>query len=102
MHVASHVLFVGLSDVRRFDHCLTGFRLDFSFELCSNNGVNQVGGTQFVWLLVTPGSGWLGSRSRRRTWQAAISLGEVHAALEPKISECDFVTWFARLCGNAR
>ena len=30
---------------------------------------------------------WL--KQRRRTWQAAISLGEVHATIEPKISECE-------------
>ena len=28
---------------------------------------------------------------RRRTWQAAISSGEVQAAFEPEISEYDFV-----------
>jgi len=32
---------------------------------------------------------WL--NMRRRTWQAAISLGEVQAAFEPRISEYDFV-----------
>ena len=52
--------------------------------------------TPEVELLVKPGSEWLGSRSRRRTWQAAISLGEVHAAFEPEISECDFVACFDR------
>ena len=31
---------------------------------------------------------WLDSW--RRTWQAAISLGEMHAVFEPRISECDF------------
>lgn len=30
---------------------------------------------------------WL--RLRRRTWQAAISLGEPHAGFDPKISECE-------------
>ena len=34
--------------------------------------------------------GWLGFEGRRRVWQAALSLGEVHAALEPRIPECDF------------
>ena len=28
---------------------------------------------------------------RRRAWQAAKSLGEVHAAVEPRIPEYDFV-----------
>jgi hypothetical protein len=50
--------------------------------------------TPEVELLVKPGNEWLGSRSRRRTWQAAISLGEAHAAFEPEISECDFVHLF--------
>ena len=31
-----------------------------------------------------------------RTWQAAISLGEAHAAFEPKISECDFAIYSER------
>ena len=30
---------------------------------------------------------WL--RLRWRTWQAAISLGELHASFDPKISECE-------------
>ncbi len=33
--------------------------------------------------------GWLGFQNRRRSWQAAISPGEAHAALEPGIAECD-------------
>ena len=31
--------------------------------------------------------GCLGSRKRRRTWQAAISLGELQASVDPGISE---------------
>ncbi len=51
---------------------------------------------------VMPGSGWLGSRSRRRTWHAVISLGEAHAAFEPKISECDFVHLFEGVTRECR
>jgi len=32
-------------------------------------------------------SGCLGARRRRRTWQAAISLGEPQAGFDPRISE---------------
>ena len=43
------------------------------------------------------GIAWLGRR--RRTWQAAISLGELHAGFEPKISECENV--LVRECREA-
>lgn len=38
-------------------------------------------------------SGCLGKTWRRRAWQAAISSGEAHAAVEPEIPEWDFPSY---------
>jgi len=37
--------------------------------------------------LVRANGGCLGVKRRRKTWQAAISLGELHAHFDPEISE---------------
>jgi hypothetical protein len=41
----------------------------------------------FVVKLLRAHGGCLGRRRRRRTWQAAISLGEPQAGIDPGISE---------------
>ena len=41
----------------------------------------------FMIKLLRAYSGCLGARRRRRTWQAAISLGEPQAGFDPRISE---------------
>ena len=38
-----------------------------------------------------PLGGQLGLRHRRRAWQAALCLGKVHAAFDPRIPEWDFL-----------
>ena len=52
----------------------------------------------------------LGIRSRRKTWQAAISCGELQISLDPQISECGntydeesyIINWIHRLMRGTR